>query len=114
MGAERVKMANLALRFLLELCVLAAVGYWGWQAGRGVVGKLGLGIGAPLLVAVVWGKFGSPQASVPLTGPLHLLLELVLFGSGPVALYAAGEPARAKALALAILSNRLLMLLWRQ
>lgn len=44
-----IQSANLALRFLLELCALAALAYWGAQTGRGPVVKIGLGIGAPLL-----------------------------------------------------------------
>jgi hypothetical protein len=46
-----IKNANLALRFLLELCALAALGYWGFQTGRGPVMSAVLGIGAWLLTA---------------------------------------------------------------
>jgi hypothetical protein len=28
------KSVNLALRFLLELCALAALAYWGFQTGK--------------------------------------------------------------------------------
>ncbi len=48
---ELIKGANLALRFLLELCALAAVGYWGLETGRGPIAKVGLGIGTPLAAA---------------------------------------------------------------
>ena len=30
---EVIKAVNVALRFLLELCVLAALGYWGFKSG---------------------------------------------------------------------------------
>ena len=30
---EVIKAANLALRFLLELCALGALGYWGFKTG---------------------------------------------------------------------------------
>ncbi len=106
--------ANLALRFLLELCTLASVGYWGFQMKQGMAVKIVLGIGAPLLVAVVWATFGSPQASLPLTGWLHFALELVVFGSGAAALYAAGRPGLAAAFALAVVINRSLMYVWGQ
>lgn len=43
---------NLGVRFLLELCELAALGYWGFQAGGGALVRIGLGIGAPVLAAV--------------------------------------------------------------
>ncbi len=32
-----IKGANLALRFLLELCVLGALGYWGFRAGNATI-----------------------------------------------------------------------------
>ena len=34
---DALKMLNLAVRFLLELCMLAAVGYWGFRDSIGLV-----------------------------------------------------------------------------
>jgi hypothetical protein len=81
----------LALRFGLELCLLAAVAYWGSQACSGTVVHVVLAIAAPTIVAVVWGLFVSPKARVRLPRPLWLLLQLVLFGLGAAALIAAGQ-----------------------
>lgn len=106
--------ANLALRFLLELCVLAALAYWGSKTGSGLLTKILFAIGAPLLAAVVWGMFGSPGASMPLHGVWHLLLEGVVFGSGAVALHAAGRPGFALAFVLTVVINRVLMYVWGQ
>jgi len=61
---ELIKGANLALRFLLELCALGALGYWGFKTGGGAIGKITLGVGAPLVAAVVWGTFLSPRVPV--------------------------------------------------
>ncbi|WP_051331132.1 YrdB family protein [Aneurinibacillus terranovensis] len=109
-----IKLANLALRFLLELCVLAALGYWGFQTGRGLIVKIGLGIGASLLAALVWGTFGAPGAQVPVRGPLLLVLELVIFGLAAAALYATRHPVLAGAFLLAVVINRTLMYVWGQ
>ncbi|GAX91700.1 hypothetical protein EFBL_3390 [Effusibacillus lacus] len=109
-----IQTANLALRFLLELCALAALGYWGFRTGRGLIVKIGLGFGAPLLIAVVWATFGAPGASVQLSAPLHLLLELVVFGLPAVALFTAGKPGLAWIYGLAVVINRTLMYLWGQ
>jgi Protein of unknown function (DUF2568) len=57
-----LKGLNLGVAFLLELAALAAFGYWGAQAGGGTLGKIALAVGAPLLVAVVWGLFLAPKA----------------------------------------------------
>jgi hypothetical protein len=32
---EIIKSADLLLRFLLELCILATLGYWGFKTGEG-------------------------------------------------------------------------------
>ena len=52
--------ANLTVAFLLELCALAALGYWGLRTASGPATKAALGIGAPLLAAVLWGLFAAP------------------------------------------------------
>lgn len=48
-----IKLLNLALRFVLELCALAALAYWGYQAGKGPISKIGLGASIPLLAALI-------------------------------------------------------------
>ncbi len=65
-----LKYSNLALSFLLELYILGALAYWGFRVGNGTFMKIVLGIGAPLLAALVWGIFEAPQASIPLSGPV--------------------------------------------
>lgn len=111
---DTIKIANLALRFLLELCALAALGYWGFATQSGWPLKLLLGLGAPLLAATVWGVFGSPKALVPLTGPAHLALDMLVFGSGALALIAAGRPGLGGLFALALVANRALIYAWGQ
>jgi hypothetical protein len=80
--------ANDGLRFVLELAALTALGYWGFAEHEGALQWL-LGLGAPLLAAVVWGTFVAPKASRPTVDPPRLLLELAVFGSGVAALFAA-------------------------
>jgi hypothetical protein len=111
---ETIKLANLALRFLLELCALVALGYWGVKTGGGLISKIGLGIGAPLLAAIVWGTFVAPGAPVPTPGPLRLVIELVVFGSAAAALYSVGRPSLAWALVLVFAINRVLVYVWGQ
>jgi hypothetical protein len=111
---EIVKAANLAVRFLLELCALAALGYWGFKSGNGLLLKLGLGLGAPLLAAVAWGLFVAPKAAVQLPGPARLLVELVIFGLALAALYAAGQPGLTWIFGIVYLINKLLTIVWRQ
>ena len=49
-----IKTLNLMLRFSLELFALGSLAYWGFQTGKGSMRVL-LTIGAPLIIAVVWG-----------------------------------------------------------
>lgn len=84
---------NLAVRFLLEISALIALGAWGRAQFQGALGII-LMILIPLLAAAAWGTFnvkGDPsrsgKAPVPVPGFVRLLLELVFFGSATWALY---------------------------
>lgn len=85
---------NLLLRFLLELAILASVGWWGWWRGEGL-GRWALAVGAPLLSASLWGIFRIPNDGGPpivtVSGPLRLLIETVLFAAGILALVDMGH-----------------------
>ena len=118
-----LKSANLALRFLLELCALTALAVWGFQTGEGLLMKIVLGIGIPLLGALAWGTFRVPndpgRAPVPVPGPFRLVLEVVIFGLATASLAAAGHPSLALVFGLAVVINNALMYdrliwLWRQ
>ncbi|GIK40391.1 MAG: hypothetical protein BroJett011_42240 [Chloroflexota bacterium] len=111
---EIIKSANLALRFLLELCILVTLGYWGFKTGLGWAVKIGLGIGGPLLVAVVWGIFLAPNSSMRLQEPFLLILELVIFGLAIAALFATGHRSLAWAFGLIYVINKILMIIWKQ
>lgn len=74
-----LKGLNLLVRFLLELCMLVAVGYWGFKTHSGWPMKILLGIGLPVLIAVLWGLFMAPKAVYPLSGASHLAVSLTLF-----------------------------------
>ena len=90
---------NDVLRFFLELAALASLAYWGFTEFDGVAQWL-VGLGAPLLVAVVWGRFMSPKASHPTVDPVRLVIEFLVFGSGVAALFAADAPVLAVVLAV--------------
>lgn len=81
----------LALRFLLELCVLVILGYWGFQSGKSVFGKVIIGMTTPIIVAGIWAMFGSPKALMPFTGMWRLSFELFVFGIAALALYSSGH-----------------------
>jgi hypothetical protein len=111
---EIIKIINLALAFLLELCMLAALGYWGFTLEQGLAVRTAAGLGAPLLAAVIWGLFLAPKASTPLREPFRLLVKLILFGLAVAALYAAQRPWLAAVFALLLAINTILLYVWEQ
>ena len=108
-----LKSVNLAWRFFLELCALAALAYWGFHLDQGIVWKVIAGLGAPLATAVLWGTFVSPKAPLLLSEPWRFGLELVIFGLASAGLAAAERPLLAWLLMGVFIVNRLLLTMWR-
>jgi Protein of unknown function (DUF2568) len=98
---------TLTVRFLCELAMLAGLAYWGFAVGDGA-GAWVLGVGAPLLAAVVWGALVAPKARWPVPIPTRVVVELVLFGAAVGALAVAGQPLAAVVLGVAALATSLL------
>jgi hypothetical protein len=73
------------------------LGYWGWTQHTGILQIL-LGIGVPVLAAVLWGVFRVPgepgDAPVSVRGWVRLL-ELGLFAVAVVLLASAGQTTTA-------------------
>ncbi len=109
-----LKAANLALSFLLELCMLAAFVYWGFTTGNGLSAQLLLGIGVPLVVIIFWGIFMAPASARRLPRLPHWIVEIILFAAAIVALYAAGQPGLAMIFAVVYALNVILRLAWKQ
>ena len=104
---------NAAFRFALEICALAALGYWGFQISDSPMEWL-LGLGAPLAFALLWGAFIAPKAPMRMSDPARLLLEVMLFTVAAAALVAAGLIVLATIFAAAIAVNLLLMIVLDQ
>ena len=109
-----LKIANLALAFLLELCALAAFAWWGYQTGQGTLAKIALAVVAPLLVAIFWGLFVAPRAVVTLPPLWRSLLALVVFALAAVALSVTGQTTLAWIFLIAAVLNRILIFAWKQ
>jgi len=87
---------NLAIRFLLELSALLAMGVWGWRQSEGWLRFL-LALSIPIMAAVVWGTFAVPNdpsrsgaAPIAVPGLLRLAIELAVFVFATWALYDLG------------------------
>lgn len=102
MSSEIGPVAAIALlfRFLLELAMLAALGYAGWELGDG--GGTGFALGAVfVLIAIsLWGAFVAPKASRRLDPAPRVVLEVVLFGAAAAGLVASGSAVSGISLAV--------------
>jgi hypothetical protein len=101
-----VKELNLGVRFLLELCLLAALAYVGLQV------NVVLAIVAPLAAAVVWGLLVSPKAPVSLPTVAWVAVQVVLFGVAVVGLVVAGNAVLGVVFGIAVAINLALVLIW--
>jgi hypothetical protein len=105
---------NLAVRFVLELAALYALGLWGWRHGDGVW-RFVIAAAIPLIAAALWGTFAVPGdpsrsglAPVPVAGLLRLALELGFFAAATLALYDLGYNALTAIFSSAIVVHYLL------
>jgi len=83
--------------------------YAGGTVGSAVSLQVVLAIAAPCFVAAVWGTWLAPRAARRLADPARLVLEVVLFLAGGLALLAAGQAALGVALAELGIINALLV-----
>ncbi|WP_237086897.1 YrdB family protein [Paenibacillus ihbetae] len=82
-------------------------------AGQGVWLSIILGLGLPLLTAVIWGMIISPKAPIKLRIGGVLLTEAVLFAAGVLALIDSGFRVTAYLFGVAALVNRYIVIRWK-
>ena len=87
---------NLALRFLLELSALAAMGFWSYNQSDGWI-RFILMLVVPIIAAAIWGIFAVPDdqsrsgaAPISVPGILRLALELAFFAFAVWTMYDLG------------------------
>jgi Protein of unknown function (DUF2568) len=104
---------NLAVRFLLELGALAALGVWGVDTGQSLLADIALGGGAPLLAAVVWGTLAAPKSKWRLHGTALLAVQLFVLGSAAAGLAVAGHALLGALFAGLVVLNTVLLQRWQ-
>lgn len=114
MDERSMKRLNLAFRFVLELLVLAALVLWGFSASDSLPIQLLLAVGSVLIVMAVWGTFVAPRATRRLPDPPRLVLELIVWTVGVLALGLAVGWLVAAMFGLAVVISLALMFTWGQ
>ncbi|WP_330457641.1 YrdB family protein [Streptomyces sp. NBC_00820] len=107
---KTVRNVSLGVVFLTELGVLGAVAYWGY--GLLDTGAFAFAVLAPAVLGELWALFGSPKARFTLRGTPRVVFEVLWFGAGVAALYAAGQHAWALALGLVCAVSKTLAAGW--
>ncbi|KZX19753.1 uncharacterized protein DUF2568 [Rathayibacter tanaceti] len=82
---------NAVLRFLLELVALVTFTVWGF-ASWSLPWNIVVGLGAPVLAALVWALFLSPRAVLAIDVYGRSLIELLLMGAAALAWLDLGQP----------------------
>jgi hypothetical protein len=111
---DMLKPLNASLTFFLELAMLIALGYWGFYGDKSVVIQWLLGIGLPLLAAVLWGIFLAPKATHRLGSTSGNLFSLILFLLAATVLFFTPYSVLAIIFALTAIANRVFIVIWKQ
>jgi hypothetical protein len=96
----------LAIRFVLELCLLAAFFWTGYRVAPPGA-EVACGAAAAICVALIWGMFLSPRRRVEIGSAGRLLMEIVLFAGASTALMGGGHPWMATLLASAAIADKI-------
>ncbi len=106
-------VANLALRFIIELTGAAAFGYWGLNASSDAALRAAAGIGAPLVMIGLWSAILAPKASSFLAPAQKTLVGTVVLEVAAAALAASGQATLAVAFGVVVALNGILLLVFR-
>ena len=109
-----LKNLNLALSFLLELVMLVAFGYWGFNTGDSTVVHWVLGLGVPIIAIIIWSIWNAPMSKRRLPRTPRTILEMVMFGLGALAFAVAGQTTWAIVFVVFIVINQIGIYVWQQ
>ncbi|WIM99453.1 YrdB family protein [Actinoplanes oblitus] len=99
----------LTLRFVLELCALAALAYGGWRLPAPIAVRILAAVLLPLIAALIWGRWVAPRGSHLLPDPVRLIPEWAVFGGATVALILTGHPVLGGVFAVSAAVDRWLL-----
>ena len=107
-------VANLTLRFLLELAALGGFATLAWELTSGLW-RFVAAVTIVIVVGAIWTTFAVPDdpsrsgsAPLPVPGAVRLMLELAILFGGALAFYAAGHPWAGLVIAALTLTHYLL------
>lgn len=100
-----LKIINQIVAFLLELCMLAAVGRWGYLQVKSTWAKYGIAILLIVVVVMLWGYFAAPKSANRLSLKYRMIFKFVLFMLTTLMLHKIGQTNYAVIFGLVALFN---------
>ena len=94
-------IANLTLRFILELAGIAAFGIWGLAVSSSPI----VAVGSVAFAIVVWALVAAPRTRNGLSQPQKDVVGTAILLVAAVALLAAGNPGAGVAFGLVVVVN---------
>jgi len=101
-------IANLALRFIVELIGVGALGYAAYQAPLDGITRIAVTVAAPLALVVAWAIVVAPKARNALTQPQRDAIGTGLLVLVAAALVGAGQPTAGLVFGAVVVVNWLL------
>lgn len=105
-----LKLFYLVLRAVMEICIVLALGYWGYKTGDAAGKKVFLAIVAPTIGFSFWGLVDFRKAG-SFAELLRLIQELVISGLAAFALIVVGAKGFALTLVFISLLHHILVYL---
>ena len=90
--ADALALANVPVRFAVEMATLLAVGASSFRLAPGPWSGALMAVLAPFALSLAWGRWVSPNAPRTLAGPARRTAEGTVLAAGPVGLALAGWP----------------------
>lgn len=84
-----LKLLNKGIMFLLEICMLLSLSYWGFHNHSSIASYL-YGIGLPVLAALLWGILAAPKSKNRLRMPYRVFFSIGMFWISGILLYETG------------------------
>lgn len=108
-----MRLANLVLKFLLEVVCFAALAYTGAAVGSGFW-AVALALALPAAAIAVWARWNAPRSAHRLPAGTRIPLELAVFVSAAVGLLVAGAVTWAVIYLALVVVNAVFLTVLRQ
>ncbi len=89
------KASMLLLLFVLELCAVAGLAWWGFTVDSASWMRVLLGLVTPAIAILLWALFAAPRARIRVSPTAVVAVKAVVYAAATVAIAATGHIALA-------------------